>query len=371
MLNVNHADVYTDFSGLANLKNEAKSKTPGAIKEVAKQFESIFLNRVLKTMREAKLSEGILDNSQSKFYQDMYDQQLSIHLSGDGGIGLAELIVKQLSPKEENEEQAGKLSIDDYLNRSVASSRPQKPLDKQTDSGNIADIDVQAPAPVSVGETLVVEKENQIEVTDKQLTATSQFISQLRPYVEKIRTEGNAVPIDDMEVVQSTDKPITTAKQFISQLQPYAEHAAKELGVDAKVLLAQSALETGWGKSVIKNRQGESSHNLFNIKANSSWKGAQTKVSTLEYDEGVVKKEMAGFRSYSSYAESFKDYVNFIKSNPRYGDALKAVSKPEHYMRELQQAGYATDPAYAGKVMRIYHSAAFSSMEPASILAMK
>jgi flagellar protein FlgJ len=142
----------------------------------------------------------------------------------------------------------------------------------------------------------------------------------------------------------------------MDNLLPHARQAARELGVDANLLLAQAALETGWGQSVIKNNQGDSSFNLFNIKADKSWQGKQTKVATLEYDGDVAKKTMAGFRSYGSYKDSFDDYVNFIKSNPRYSDALKKVGSPAHYIRELQQAGYATDPRYAEKVMSIYRS---------------
>jgi len=326
MLNVEHANVYTDFNGLAKLKNEAKSKTPEAIKEVAKQFESIFLNRVLKTMREAKLADGIFDNNQSEFYQDMYDQQLSIHLSGEQGIGLARMIVKQLSPKDETSQEV--LGIDDYLNRSVSSARIIKPVSQALDPIKTSDIAIQK------------HVEEKPQVTPKVIE-------------------------------EFTGKPIETSTQFVSQLLPYAEQAATELGVEAKVLLAQSALETAWGKSVIESSEGKSSHNLFNIKADKSWKGQQTQVSTLEYENGVVKKEMAGFRSYSSYAESFNDYVNFIKNNPRYGKALKVVENPRHYMQALQQAGYATDPAYAQKVMKIYHSKVFSSLEVPPLLVMK
>jgi flagellar protein FlgJ len=143
---------------------------------------------------------------------------------------------------------------------------------------------------------------------------------------------------------------------FMSQLLPHAQQAASELGVDANVLLAQAVLETGWGKSVIKNSQGDSSFNLFNIKADKSWQGKQARVSTLEFDGGVARKEMAGFRSYESYKQSFDDYVSFIKSNPRYSSALKMAENPERYVHELQKAGYATDPNYAEKVLNIYRS---------------
>ena len=161
----------------------------------------------------------------------------------------------------------------------------------------------------------------------------------------------------DEKRLATIEGEIATNKQlFISQLLPYAQHAAKELGVDANVLIAQAALETGWGQSVIKDSQDENSFNLFNIKADKSWQGKQTRVSTMEYEGGVAKTELAGFRTYASYKQSFDDYVNFIKSNPRYSEALKHASNAERYVRELQKAGYATDPHYAEKIMSIYNS---------------
>ncbi len=300
MLNVQHADVYTDFNGLAKLKTDARNNSPEAIKEVAKQFESIFLNMVLKSMRQAKLSDGILDSDQSEFYRDMYDQQLAIHLAGEPGIGLAELIARQLSPDEDGVRQ--KMNAEDYLKRSVATAagiRPAKPSDLQIQEAT----DEQAPQKV--------EKSN-------------------------------------------VSYAITSKQQFIEQLRPYAEQAAAELGVDSGILLAQAALETGWGKSVIKHSDGSSSFNLFNIKADKSWHGKQARKTTLEFEEGIGRKQMAAFRAYDSYQDSFEDYVNFIKTNPRYGNALRMTAKPERYMYELQQAGYATDPSYASKVIRIY-----------------
>jgi len=295
MLNVENADIYTDFSSLAKLKNEAKDKTPQAIKEVAKQFESVFVGMMLKSMRQAKLADGILDNSQSDFYRDMYDQQLSIHLSGESGIGLAEVIERQLSP-DQSSAVAKNQSIADYERRS---------------------------------------RVNHVAKNDRMAELNEPVLKQLN--------------------LQNTPA-IDSAADFVNQLRPYAEQAAKKLGVDANMLLAQSALETGWGKSVIKSKDGSSSYNLFNIKADKSWKGEQTRVNTLEFKDGIAKKEMAGFRSYNSYQQSFDDYVDFIQSNPRYKTAIKMADKAERYMHEVQQAGYATDPEYADKVIKIYHS---------------
>jgi flagellar protein FlgJ len=110
---------------------------------------------------------------------------------------------------------------------------------------------------------------------------------------------------------------------------------------------------------------------LFNIKADKAWQGKQAKLSTLEFDQGVAKKVNAGFRSYASYQESFKDYVDFIKNNPRYGDALKQVGNGDRYLQELQQAGYATDPNYANKVMSIYHSNTMTRFTPETVVAMQ
>ena len=334
MLNPSSADVYTDFSGLARLRNQAKQETPGAINEVAKQFESLFLNMVLKSMREAKLADSMLDNDQSKFYREMYDQQLAVHLSGKPGVGLADLIVKQLGGEKTGETE--RMALDDYLNNPV----------QRTSSAHSAKKDVSAFMPISsrVRPRLIEEGDRPIPSIESRL-------------IDRARSQSQ--------------QPIRSSGQFVEQLHGYAEKAAAELGVEPKVLLAQAALETGWGRSVIKHKDGSSSFNLFNIKAGSSWKGKRTNVATLEYEKGIPKKQMAGFRSYHSYQESFDDYVRLVKNNPRYSQALKHANNPGRYMQELQKAGYATDPHYADKVMRIYHSDDVAGFKPNAVLAMK
>ena len=181
-------------------------------------------------------------------------------------------------------------------------------------------------------------------------------------------------PLNEMtEIPLKNDpaRPIHSAEDFVRQLHPYAERAAKELGVEPKVLLAQAALETGWGRSLIKNSNGSNSFNLFNIKADKSWQGKQAQVPTLEFEQGIAKKVNAGFRSYASFQESFQDYVAFIKNNPRYGDALKQAGNGERYLHELQRAGYATDPNYANKIMSIYHSNTMAEFAPETVVAMR
>ncbi|MEQ1635477.1 MAG: flagellar assembly peptidoglycan hydrolase FlgJ [Methylococcales bacterium] len=328
MLNVQNADVYTDFNGLAKLKTEAKEQDPEALKQVAKQFESLFLSMVLKSMRQAKIGDGAMDSDQSKFYQDMYDQQLAVNLSGESGIGLANLMVKQLSPTQ-----------------ATAS----------TDTKDITDY-IQYP----------------IQNADEATLPKQVKLALLKHVDTDLSSEAVTAPQFDALMKNVPDLDAKTSKQdFVEQLLPLAQKAAAELGVEPKVLIAQAALETRWGRSVIKNRDGTSSYNLFNIKTGKAWDGKQARVSTLEFEDGMPKKVSSGFRAYSSYAESFNDYVKFIKEKPRYADALRQVSNPERYMQELQQAGYATDPQYAGKVMSIYNSKAFTDSTPSATLAMR
>jgi len=338
MLNVHNADVYTDFNGLAKLKNQARKDSPEALKEVARQFEAIFLGNVLKGMREAKLADGMMDNDQSKFYNELYDKQLAVHLSGKPGVGLADLIVKQLGHDDQPDNE--KLEIEDYLNRSTSTQK----------------IISQYPR--------AVEKQVSSKVdTD---TAGSQVI--INAYIH------DSSPLDEMTEIPLKDdhaRSIQSAEDFVRQLHPYAEQAAKELGVEPRVILAQAALETGWGRSLIKNSNGSNSFNLFNIKADKAWQGKQAQVPTLEFEQGIAKKVNAGFRSYASFQESFQDYVAFIKNNPRYGDALKQAGNGERYLHELQRAGYATDPNYANKVMSIYHGNTMTEFEPETVVAMQ
>lgn len=307
MLNVPNADVYTDFDGLAALKRQARENAPAAIKQVAKQFESLFVKMVLKSMRDAKLADGLFENDQSRFYQEMYDQQLAIHLSGETGIGLADVIAKQLGPGTDAAEREAK-ALDDYLNSPLQAIPP------------------------AAG--------------------------------EPTKNVGTALKNGD-------DLPIQSAKQFVTQLYGYARRAGAELGVEPGVILAQAALETGWGRSIIKQPADGSSFNLFNIKAGSDWQGRKVRVPTLEFEQGIAKRQVAGFRAYDSYQDSFDDYVRLIKNNPRYNLALKHAADPERYLTELQKAGYATDPHYADKIMRLYQGDDIAGFKASMAMAAK
>ncbi len=279
-----HADVYTDFQGLKRLRAEAQRESPEALKEVARQFEALFIQMMVKSMREASLSEGIMDNDQSKLYQGMYDQQLSLELSKGKGLGLADTLVRQLS-------------------RGVGSS----------------------------GEQYALPSPQQLAVQRVAPTATS-----------------SVAPVADVSAWQ-----VSGPEDFVAKLWPHAQRAAAQLGTRPEVLVAQAALETGWGKSVMQHGDGHSSFNLFGIKADARWDGDRVYAQTMEFRDGVMGRERAAFRSYDSVQQSFSDYVDFLKQNPRYQDALAVGRDSARYAQELQRAGYATDPHYADKISSI------------------
>jgi peptidoglycan hydrolase FlgJ len=275
------AKIYTEFSGLHKLKLAANNASPEALEEVADQFEAFFLKMMLKQMRDANLGEGLFDSDQSRMYQDMMDQQLSLDLAAKRTLGIADSIIRQLQHTVKNNDNSKEL----------------KPLPQRTNF--------------------------------------NQTMLKLSP---------------DIQLGKNS---FQTPKDFINAMRPYAEDAAGKLGVPANILLAQSALETGWGNKVIQHNNGQSSHNLFGIKANNQWAGQSANVSSLEYIDGQAKREFSNFRVYESYQQSFDDYVDFIKADDRYRAALQNRGDGEAYIKALQDAGYATDPQYASKVINI------------------
>ena len=260
--------VYTDFSGLTQLRAQARQDPDNSLREVARQFESIYVQMMLKSMRDASFGDPLFDSTGSEMYRDMFDNQMSQQLTHGKGLGLAEMLVQQLRRQQ-----------------------PDSAVDNPRQT-------FAAPA-----------------------TAPSQ--------------------------------PLTSPESFKQQLLPHAKAAAAELGTTPDVLLAQAALETGWGKHVAQLPNGRSSHNLFNIKADPSWQGDTVQVKTVEYLHGKPVTQTARFRAYDDYAESFQDYMNFIKSNPRYRAALAQPADSNNYIQQVHGAGYATDPAYADKWLQI------------------
>lgn len=304
--------VYTDLQGLARLRQEARGEggqhSPETLRKVAGQFEALFVQQMLKTMRDSTLNEGLMDNDQTKFYQGMFDQQIALEMTRGQGLGLADMLVRQLGGET-----------------AAAAATPPQQLSNPF-AGPVA------PARRSVDYTARAE-----DVTE---------ISGAMPAELAAAERGNWRP--------------ATREQFVADLLPHAERAAERLGVDARVLVAQAALETGWGQHIMPRRDGRSSHNLFGIKADGRWDGEQVSHRTVEFRHGVLQREQASFRAYATPAHSLNDYADFIAGNPRYRDALGSAD-PQRYVVELQRAGYATDPAYARKIMNIFNSEPFQS----------
>ncbi|MBU3071156.1 flagellar assembly peptidoglycan hydrolase FlgJ [Aestuariicella sp. G3-2] len=303
------ASVYTDLTGLQKIKQLNKGSTEDrdqALEQVAQQFESVFLGMMMKSMRDANKAfedDEMSGSSEMKFYQQMFDQQLTLSLSNKG-VGIAEAMVRQLK-------------------QGVSTSEIPSVTSPVTDG---SDMNNYFKNVIEKVVSSVVDDAGQSPVT--------------------------STPTSDQKTLRNSEESLTL-ETFKEHLLPLARKAAKALGVDAGVILSQAALETGWGRHMIKDQDGRNSYNLFGIKADSGWQGDTAVVSTLEYRDGIPAQEKASFRSYNSYEESFRDYVSFIQSHSRYQDALKSGADASKYLNGLQQAGYATDPKYADKIMGI------------------
>lgn len=311
-----------DLGSLDTLRAAAKSGDEGALEEAAKQFEAIFVQMLLKSMRKAQEAladkDSPFNSEQVKFYRDMHDQQLATDLSTRGSIGLADIIVQQMSITD-GVMPAGAVRNDadlSILNRN-AKLRAQFKEAQTLDASLIG-------------------------IAHSKKTSSAELITNL----------------------PTKKAAFGSPKEFVLSLYPQAQAAAKELGISAKALIAQAAVETGWGKFMIHQGDGNNAHNLFGIKADRRWNGDKTVIDTLEFQNNLPQKQQASFRSYTSFAESMNDYVDFVRSNPRYEQALEKTSAPKEYFTELQRAGYATDPQYADKIMSVYHSATMSELLP-------
>lgn len=303
---------YNDFSSLSRLRADAREDSEAALKEVAKQFESVFVQMMIKSMREASvpLQGELFHSDQSKAYTDMYDKQLGLELTKTNGIGLADVIVRQLSKTP-------------VVNNETASLDNMSRLDEIKNNFSVS--------PNAVAGTLKYEK--------------------LEPVITgSINTDHH------LQINKTHQSPHwSKAEDFIRDSWPHAQRAGEALGVDPRTILAQSVLETGWGKKVHATDNGENSYSLFGIKANNGWQGKTVNFSTLEFHSGTMNRETARFRAYDSIEESYQDYVDFLKSNNRYQNVLETSTSAE-YSKALQESGYATDPDYAKKIERIRNS---------------
>lgn len=328
---------YMDLAALDNLRARAQQDGQATLKEVAQQFEGIFVQMLMQSMRDANeafKSDSPFNSQYTRFYEQMRDQQMSVELGAQGTLGLADLMVQQLSPQTSGVMPASVLRGNMPGFKTTDNDALPPGLIMPSVQETASDAAAQPAASPWLGNALA-----QADLMHKQVPSEN---SHKPPH-------GN--PLPPRQVVEH--QGFNTPDEFIEQLYPLADKAARQLGTQAEVLLAQAALETGWGQKMVRRADGQPSNNLFNIKADQRWGGDSARVSTLEYEQGVAVRQQADFRVYESLASSFDDFVSFISNSDRYAQAREAAADPRAFMQGLQQAGYATDPSYADKVLRV------------------
>ncbi|MFZ6813195.1 flagellar assembly peptidoglycan hydrolase FlgJ [Undibacterium sp. Rencai35W] len=281
-----------DSKSLDGLKQSSKDNSPEALKAAAKQFEALFMNMMLKSMRQAGGQDGPFDNEQSKMYTSMLDQQLSQNMA-NRGMGLADALVRQLSSNQVNQVL-------------------------QSDSASQSGL------------------------------STQSSVRGIESYLDSMKLGQQAVAQG-----KTSGSNATHVKEFQQKLAAHAEQASAETGIPAKFMLGQAALESGWGKKEIKSVDGTPSHNIFGMKATSQWKGKTVDAVTTEYVNGVAYRKLEKFKAYDSYGEAFKDYAKLLTKNPRYENVIANAKDATSFAYGLQKAGYATDPQYANKLSKI------------------
>lgn len=275
-----------DAQSLGELRLSARRDPQAALEAAARQFEALFMNLLLKSMREATPQDGPFDSEQTRLYTSMLDQQLAQNLSSKG-VGLAEIMIRQLTQSRLHD--AARNAAD-----AVVPARTEAAAPSMSEAGK--------------------------------------------------GRESKATPLSGLQ------------PNFVNRLLPDAQAASRATGIPAHFMLGQAALESGWGQRELRGPDGAPSYNLFGIKAGRNWNGAVVEAVTTEYVNGVPHKTVERFRAYASYAEGFRDYAGLLKS--RYAAALESGDDAAGFAWGLQQAGYATDPRYAEKLIRILNSGA-------------
>ncbi len=329
------ASIYSDLNSLDSIRKQGLTDETGAIKKAAKEFEAFFMNMLFKSMRQATDvigQDSPFNSQQEKMFTSMLDEQMSVDLAQKGSFGIADLMVKQLTHHQTPP-----------VRKTLESTSNQL---EQISQGSQNISQVVAMKPVHTEKALTTLSNEKIE---ESTLSNAAIISNELPLNPVTKPEKKAL-FDD-------------AKEFIQGVLPYAVDAAKKLSLDPRMLIAQAALETGWGKFIMHDDSGNPGFNLFGIKANSGWSGEKINVDTLEVENQQFKKINAAFRKYNNLGESFSDYVDFIQNNSRYQTAVELAKDANAFIEELQSAGYATDPDYAEKIQRIFNDPKVQSIK--------
>ena len=299
-----------DVRSTQDLRAQFKNNPEQGLKVAAQQFEAMFLQMVMKSMRDATPQDGLLNSDASRFYTGMLDQQMAQNMATRGnGLGFARLIEQQLGRQlsgTQEKSDAGTAATTSAANAAGASL----PL-ATSDAGHLRHTPVFG-----------------------QLPTSGAYANQRQP-----------------EVSSTQDSP-ATSREFVNRVWPHAVEASRSTGIPPQFLVGHSALESGWGRSEIRRADGTSSYNLFGVKAGKNWTGPTVEATTTEYVNGQPQQAVERFRAYGSYEEAFRDYAGLLRTSPRYSGVIGSQDGAE-FARRLQQAGYATDPMYADKLARI------------------
>ena len=296
------SDLATDTRSLDALKRDAGRDPQGVVKKAAQQFEALFMQMVLKSMRDATPKSGMFDSSANDMYTGMLDQQLATKVAA-GGTGLADMIARQLT-------------------------RHMK---------GASDI---APAAPGV----------------RNAAPGVQGARTAPPIPEPQRIEAPPAAPRSASEAMSTSAD-WHKRHFATSMWDHALSAERATGIPARFIVGQAALESGWGAREIRGADGLRSYNLFGIKAGANWQGRTVDALTTEYEGGVAKKVVQKFRAYNNYGEAFRDWARLMAGNPRYGPVLANSRDAQGFAYGLQRAGYATDPNYGAKLTRVINAA--------------
>ena len=280
------ASTYTDLNGLAALKHAPSS--PETVRAVSQQVEALFLQMMLKSMRDATAADGETDSNETSMYQDMFDKQVALTLSKHQDLGIARLFERQLGGKQSPAE----------------GSPATAPLARTGPAPTARGADADGRAQASAADSLSAEH----------------------------------------------------AAKFVGEVLPTIRRAAVALGVNPLGLLAQAALETGWGQRMPRTADGSPSLNMFGIKADEEWRGARAVADTVEFSGGVASQRRTAFRAYGSIEESVSDFASLLSNSPRYRDAIAGGGSAQSYIQSIAKSGYATDPEYGNKLNQILNS---------------
>ena len=343
-----------DGRSLDSLKRQAQKDPQAAVKAAAQQFEALFMQMVLKSMREATPKSGLFDSPANDLYTGMLDQQMATKMS-QSGTGLADVIVRQLTRHMAPPAAPG----------AAVSAPAATPAASAASSA--------APATSAAASAARVDRYAELSRPHPKALSRYDEMARATPRSEAIRAaylaRGEAPTATAASTVTSVTAPTaasttTTAahaptspqRAFITRHWDSALAAQRATGIPAQFVISQAALESGWGKGEIRGSDGLPSYNLFGIKATGGWQGRTVDVVTTEYDNGVPKKVVEKFRAYNNYSEAFRDWAQLLASNPRYADVIARGRDAQGFAHGLQRAGYATDPAYGDKLSRVIAS---------------